>query len=234
MVNKVIKEAEKWVGYIEKASNYKLESMTANAGSQNFTYFAEWYKNMGYGNYQGQPWCAVFVSYVFGNSIGNSEKVMHHFHYCPTGVGWFRSNQRFFTKNPIAGDVIFFKDSAGLAVHTGIVTGVDSANVYTIEGNTSSEKGVVANGGCVKRKSYSLSYSGILGYGRPLYNLATNLYSYDNTVDNLVADRIITVENMAYWEKVLDGRQVPDKEYLRTLLDRYHVKCIGQSAECRG
>ena len=43
--------------------------------------------------------------------------------------------------------------------------------VYTIEGNTSSAVGVVDNGGCVAKKSYSLNYTRIAGYGRPNYNL---------------------------------------------------------------
>ena len=30
---------------------------------------------------------------------------------------------------------------------------------------------MVANGGCVRRKSYSLSYNRIAGYGRPDYSL---------------------------------------------------------------
>ena len=224
MVERVFTEAEKWVGYLEKATDYKLSSLTANAGSNNYTYFSQWYEKMGYGKYQAQPWCAIFVSYVFGNSVNNSEKVMPHFHYCPTGVNQFKAMQSFYTNTPRKGDVIFFKNSKGLAVHTGIVYNVDSSKVYTIEGNTSSADGVVANGGCVKKKSYAISFANILGYGRPLYNFAGNKYSYDSTVDNLVADEIITTENMAYWEKVLDGRETANRAYLRTLLDRYHAK----------
>ena len=34
--DKVIEEAEKWVGYLEKASNSQLESKTANAGYNNY------------------------------------------------------------------------------------------------------------------------------------------------------------------------------------------------------
>jgi peptidoglycan hydrolase-like protein with peptidoglycan-binding domain len=42
--------------------------------------------------------------------------------------------------------------------------------VYTVEGNTSSAAGVVANGGAVAKKQYSLSYGRIAGYGRPKYD----------------------------------------------------------------
>lgn len=44
---------------------------------------------------------------------------------------------------------------------------VENGRVYTIEGNTSSAAGVVENGGCVRNKSYALSYEKIGGYGRP-------------------------------------------------------------------
>ena len=50
------------------------------------------------------------------------------------------------------------------------MTGVDDSRVYTVEGNTSSEAGIVANGGCVAQKSYDLHDPGIAGYGRPDYD----------------------------------------------------------------
>ena len=64
-----------------------------------------------------------------------------------------------------------FRNASGVACHTGIVYAVDSNKVYTIEGNTSSASGVVANGGCVAKKSYSISYSRIMGYGNIKYDL---------------------------------------------------------------
>lgn len=38
--NKLITEAEKWVGYLEKKSNRYLNDFTANAGNNNYTRFA--------------------------------------------------------------------------------------------------------------------------------------------------------------------------------------------------
>jgi hypothetical protein len=73
--------------------------------------------------------------------------------------------------SPQVGDQVFFKNSTRIC-HTGIVYAVDGSRVYTIEGNTTSAKGVVANGGCVAKKSYALNYSGIAGYGRPKYDKA--------------------------------------------------------------
>ena len=55
--------------------------------------------------------------------------------------------------------------------HTGIVVAVGGGKVTTVEGNTSSAAGVVANGGAVREKSYSINYSQIGGYGRPDYSL---------------------------------------------------------------
>ena len=48
----------------------------------------------------------------------------------------------------------------GLSDHVGIVEKVENGRVYTIEGNTSDS--------CARR-SYSLGYYEILGYGIPAY-----------------------------------------------------------------
>ena len=50
-----------------------------------------------------------------------------------------------------------------------IVYNVDLKYVYTIEGNTTSAAGVVANGGCVRAKNIYLLIKKIGGYGRPKY-----------------------------------------------------------------
>lgn len=57
--------------------------------------------------------------------------------------------------------------------------------------------------------------------------LETNKYSYDKTVDNMITDGITTVDNMAYWEKVLRGEEIPKPEYLRKIFDKYHGKISG-------
>jgi hypothetical protein len=55
---RLIETAESYVGYLEKATNAKLEDFTANAGSGNYTLFGQWYGK----GWNGQPWCAMFVS----------------------------------------------------------------------------------------------------------------------------------------------------------------------------
>ena len=175
--NELIAEAEKWVGYLEKKSNENLDNFTANAGSNNYTRFAVDYCDY-FGEqktvFQAQPWCAMFVSVVFAIAFGaeTAEKLLGgHYAYCPYGVNHFKEIGIWKTENPKPGDVIMFRNTSGVACHTGIVYAVDSNKVYTIEGNTSSASGVVANGGCVAKKSYSISYSRIMGYGNINYDL---------------------------------------------------------------
>jgi hypothetical protein len=81
----------------------------------------------------------------------------------------YKNKKAWYTSNPKVGDQIFFKNSSGIC-HTGLVYAVDSQKVYTVEGNTSGASGVVANGGGVCKKSYSITSSKIAGYGRPKYD----------------------------------------------------------------
>ena len=60
------------------------------------------------------------------------------------------------------------------------MTGVKNGRVYTIEGNTSSLAGVVANGGCVRDKSYPANANYIGGYGRPDWSLVKDMASEPN------------------------------------------------------
>lgn len=89
---------------------------------------------------------------------------------CEYSMRYYKNHGRFRT-SPTVGDQIFFKDSSGIACHTGIVYAVDKSYVYTIEGNTSSTSGVIANGGGVFQKKYSLNYNRILGYGHLEYDV---------------------------------------------------------------
>ena len=65
------------------------------------------------------------------------------------------------------------------------------------------------------------SRSAVRGFARPVYE------DNDGTVDNLLADGIITVENAVNWRAFLSGAAIPKPEYIRALLDRYHKKLRG-------
>ena len=176
--SKLIQVALEEVGYLEKATNAWLDSKTANAGSGNFTKYArdlDAIPGFYNGRKNGFAWCDVFVDWCFVKAFGvdkakellcQPEKSLGA--GCSYSMNYYSSKGQLHTK-PKVGDQIFFKSGTTIT-HTGIVCDVDSTYVHTIEGNTSSESGVVANGGSVRKKKYKLSYSNIAGYGRPNYD----------------------------------------------------------------
>ena len=172
-IKKLINQACLWTGYLEKKNDKDLDNFTANAGSNNYTCFARDYKVHTGGNYQGQPWCAMFVSEVFVQAFGleTAKKLLGGslYHYCPTGVEQFKKAGRW-SKTPEPGAVVFFSNGQR-AYHTGIVTEVTVSKIKTVEGNTSGASGVIPNGGGVCQKSYAKNYSKILGYGLPDWSL---------------------------------------------------------------
>ena len=173
----VIAEARKWLGYMEKASmgtDAQLQDKNWNPGSANITWFWTWLARNGYGNLQGGAWCDGFVDYIHCVVAGveKAKKSLGGFSaYTPTSAQQYKNAGRWIPASgtPASGDQIFFRNNERIC-HTGIVTKVTTTKVYTIEGNTSSAAGVVANGGCVREKSYDRSYSRIAGYGRPLWD----------------------------------------------------------------
>lgn len=214
--NKVIEIALNEVGYLEKKSNSQLDSKTANAGSGNFTKYArdlDAITGFYNGKKQGYPWCDVFVDYCFVKAFGvEAAKALLNQpnKSCGAGCGYsasyFKAKGQFFKSQPQPGDQIFFLDSAGDVCHTGLVYKVDNLFVYTVEGNTSSQNGVIANGGGVFKKSYSLGYSRIYGYGRPAYDAEKKEESKDEAV---------TVKAV----KAID----PAKSFLKSLAGTYKV-----------
>ena len=173
-VDKLLSIASGEVGYLEKKSESSLYDKTANAGSSNYTKY-------GYEMHRLYPatmdypaaWCDCFVDWCFVQAFGKemAAKLLHKFDdYTVNSSGYYKNNKQWYN-TPKVGDQIFFTNSKGGICHTGLVYKVDGLNVYTIEGNTSSSSGVVANGGCVAKKSYKLNYNRIAGYGRPNYGL---------------------------------------------------------------
>nr|DAW57880.1 MAG TPA: hypothetical protein [Caudoviricetes sp.] len=147
-INVVLGIAKEEIGYLEKKNNSKLDSKTGNAGSANYTKYWRDIKP----SYQGQPWCAAFISWCFMKAFGldNAKKLLKHwpYVYCPTLGVLFVKNA-----NPKVGDIVIFKHG-GTFTHTGFVTKVAGDRFWTIEGNTSGASGIVANGGGVCQKSY--------------------------------------------------------------------------------
>ena len=71
---RVIQQAQKWIGYVEKKSNKNLDDFSANAGKNNYTRFNRDYVSVMKGHsYPGSinmQWCAAFVSCMFMYEFG--------------------------------------------------------------------------------------------------------------------------------------------------------------------
>lgn len=179
---KVLDIALSEVGYLEKASNSNLDDKTANAGSKNYTKYSRDLAAVNFynGKKQGAAWCDVFVDWCFFKAFGKEatlaitgQPTNNKVNYgagCKYSRNYYKNKGWLHTSNPQPGDQIFFYSSDKKSIqHTGLVYKVDANKVYTVEGNTSGASGVIANGGGVCKKSYSLTYGRLAGYGRPNY-----------------------------------------------------------------
>lgn len=167
------------VGYLEKRTPENLDDKQANPGEANFTKYArDMAKHRGFylGSKQGYPWCDVFVDWCFLRAYGVSnarkllcQPLLSQGAGCRHSFAYFQqAGQLAFY--PMPGDQIFFRRDGNIC-HTGLVTRVSDGEVYTVEGNTSDQEGVIPNGGCVTEKHYPIDSTSIAGYGRPDYSL---------------------------------------------------------------
>lgn len=125
---KLVAVAKKYVGYLEKRSNFNLENFTANAGYNNFNMFAPHAKKAtGSSIYQnGVKWCDIFVDDMFIRAFGATrakELLGDWSAYTPTSSNYLKATGAKIVSpsEAIYGDVIFFKNSSKIC-HTGIVT----------------------------------------------------------------------------------------------------------------
>ena len=195
-VQPIIDWAENERNYTEKDSLTDLNDKTKNAGDDNYTKYSQEVDALGVfsAQVQGQPWCATWVTDGFINTYGvdkgldmlcqpnkNSNAAC-----CGDAAEYYQKAGRWYT-SPQVGDQVFFKTTKYQYAHTGIVTEVTSTEVTTIEGNTSSEKGVVSNGGAVTKKHYPVGYSGFKGFGRPKYEAKQEEPDFEPYVVRLTA-----------------------------------------------
>lgn len=215
-IEKVILIAKNEIGYLEKKNNSQLDSKTANSGSANYTKYWRDVKP----SYQGQPWCACFVSWCFMKAFGleTARKLLKHwpYVYCPTMSGLFTLNA-----NPKVGDIVIFKHN-GTFTHTGLVTAVVGDRFYTIEGNTSGASGIIANGGGVCAKSYLNSQMPGTKFCTPDWKLAkgasTTGGKYMFTTETVVAGS--TGLSVLLLQEILVARKFKGKDGKELELDR--------------
>lgn len=203
------------VGYLEKKTNSNLYSKTGNAGYNNYNkYAADLDKINGFynGPKNGYSWCSCFVDCLGVKAFGESEmkRITYHSQYgasCTFSARQYKNHGRFYS-SPKVGDEIFFGSSIDNCEHIGLVVAVTATTVYTVEGNTSSASGVVANGGAVAKKSYSRYYSRIVGYGRPLYDEEP---SKTPTTVNTSASKVKINKKVQAWQTAAarDGFEFP-------------------------
>jgi hypothetical protein len=165
--------ARKYVGYLEHATPELLGIYTANPGKGGYTIFPEtisrYYR---WRNFQGLPWCAVFVYAVYLEAIGKeSEKLLGKPHPGTRVLarrikrkGLLRDK----TYKPKPGDIIFLSNFNDKEIgHVGIVIGTDEEMVYSIEGNTIDPSGVFKreDGGAVSLRGRKFDDLAIVSYG---------------------------------------------------------------------
>lgn len=195
-IQPIINWAENERNYTEKDSLTDLNDKTKNAGDDNYTKYSQEVDALGVfsAQVQGQPWCATWVTDGFINTYGVNKGLdmlcqpnkNSNAACCGDAAEYYQKAGRWYT-SPQVGDQVFFKTTKYQYAHTGIVTEVTDTEVTTIEGNTSSEKGVVSNGGAVTKKHYPVGYSGFKGFGRPKYKAKQEEPDFEPYVVRLTA-----------------------------------------------
>lgn len=177
-IDALIVTAQAEIGYMEKQSNAQLDDKNTNVGDGNYTKYWRDLKPI----YQGQPWCAVFVSWIMYKTFGleTAKKLLKHendfpYVYCPTLGARFTKHA-----NPQRGDIVIFYRN-GTFAHTGIVTKVEGDKFYTIEGNTSNGSTIIANGGEVCSKHYNNSNLPGTKFCRPDYSIVKSIMNSSST-----------------------------------------------------
>lgn len=93
----------------------------------NMTPYGAWFGD------NGQPWCAMFVSWVFAHSGNPLPHIQgpHGFAYVPYAIDYARAHHQLHT-SPHVGDIFLYRDGE----HTGIVSKVyPDGHFDTVEGN---------------------------------------------------------------------------------------------------
>ena len=168
-IDKVLEIAKKEVGYKE--------------GPNNKNKYAEFFDNEAPDFYNGKKqnvaYCDIFVDYCFCKAYGietGRKAIYQPKKSCGAGCSFsykYYKEHNASGSKPKTGSQIFFKNSKGVIIHTGIVTSVDKTHVYTIEGNKDN---------MVKSCKYPIKSTKIYGYGYPDYNLDESVVSVNKPV----------------------------------------------------
>ncbi|MFI7124771.1 CHAP domain-containing protein [Nonomuraea sp. NPDC050153] len=145
-------ETQKFIELLQRQLGY------ADNGSS--TKFGEWYGSTVEfdADYSSAPWCDMYLSWA-AHKLGYQAWI-GQFAWTVAHAKWFKE-QHAWGKVPTPGALVFFDWSGSGKIddidHVGVVTKVQGATIFTIEGNT--------GGGVVKRKERKTS--SVVGYGYP-------------------------------------------------------------------
>lgn len=221
-MQKVINEWIKANGYLEKKDSSNLGDFTnkgkiVNAGGNNFTIVAEWFKRDTGNNYQGQPYCAMAMSEMFVSAYGleTAKKLLcgSLYSYCPDIYNAFKKAGRIFDK-PQKGDIVLFSNGIRFH-HVGQVVDVssDEKKITTSEANTSSANVVVANGGTFHYgKTYQLSALPGVQFARPDWSLVND--DKELPVEVVQVGWIQDTKSGKWWFRQGDGNSPKSDWYL--------------------
>ena len=167
----LVNVARSQLGYHEGDNTSQLHG--ESSGSSNYTEYGYWYGTQVQGHSGGSyyAWCAYFISWC-ARQAGIPTSIISNASYACAGSdnGDFK-NLDYYARGsytPKVGDLVFFcwEGNSSCWDHVEIVIGVDSSNVTTLGGNTSTNN--------VKKRSWNLSNSYIRGYGVPKYTSGSN------------------------------------------------------------
>ena len=138
----------------------ELGTKESPAGSNRVKY-ASWY------GLQGQPWCMMFVMWVFAQA---GVSLPARTASCGALMRAAKAAGMWVTSNYKPGDVVIYDFPGGAATdHCGIVESATAAAVTAIEGNTA--VGNDSDGGAVMRRTRPLSQ--VVGAVRPVFEEET-------------------------------------------------------------
>jgi len=148
-LRRMVDTALEQVGYRERNAN-------GSFGNGNVTKFGAWY------GMDGQPWCAMFVSWA-ADQAGILDDTVPKHASTSRGVTAYQEKGLYASRQsgylPREGDAIYFQSENGTIRHIGIVVGYNpkTQKVYTVEGNTDN---------AVRMRHYDLNSPYIHGYGQ--------------------------------------------------------------------
>ena len=191
----IISVAVTQLGYMEGSLEGTVQKQ------DDVTKYGEWY------GMNGQPWCAMFVSWC-ANQANIPTTIIPKHASCDVGMQWFINKGLFEYSDyyggsyePKRGDIVYFgyRMSSGDfdSNHVGIVYKIENAKIYVYEGNSSAK---------VQSVSYKLSQNAyILGYGKPEYNnqeaASTGYYKVNTAWLNFRAEPNTSAQKFELLEK---------------------------------